>query len=107
MLVVLRTMALTLGSVVLPTPGGAGGLEGLYALFFGPPLIPQALVAPTLLMWRLLGYYIFIALGAFLSMHHVQQTFRRKKKERLPPSTGDGHSVSMPLEPVVEERRKG
>ncbi len=75
-LTVVRTAAMTLGSLILPTPGGAGGLEGLYALFIGP-LIPAATLAPTLLIWRFLGYYLFVALGVFLSAHHVQKTIRR------------------------------
>lgn len=78
-LVFLRTVALTLGSVVLPTPGGAAGLEGLYAILIGP-LLPESLLAPTLLTWRLLGYYIFIAAGAYITLHSVQKTIRRKKK---------------------------
>lgn len=87
----LRSVALTLGSLVLPTPGGSGGLEGLYALLMAP-LMPEALVAPTLLTWRVLGYYIFIALGIFLSMHHVQKTRRR---QAIP--TGDGQPAGTPV----------
>jgi uncharacterized protein (TIRG00374 family) len=64
-LLFLRSAATLLVALVLPTPGGSGGLEGLYALFIGP-LMPQALMAPTLLLWRLLDYYLFIALGAYL-----------------------------------------
>lgn len=79
-LLLLRTAAMTLGSLVLPTPGGAGGIEGLYALFIGP-LIPAAVLAPTLLAWRFLGYYLFVGLGVFLSTHHVQKTRRRKLLE--------------------------
>lgn len=97
-----RSIALTLGSLVLPTPGGSGGLEGLYALFMGP-LMPEALVAPTLLTWRILGYYIFIALGAFLSMHHVQRSLRGRKKQPELITQGDGHPAAEPVltsEPV-------
>lgn len=86
LLVLLRTAALTFSSLVLPTPGGAGGLEGLYALFIGPLLPAQALVAPTLLAWRLLGYYVFIALGAYLFTRHVQQAFRHRREN------GNGHA---------------
>lgn len=75
LLVAVRSSAMMLLSLVLPTPGGAGGLEGLYALFLGP-LMPDALMAPTLLTWRVLGYYIFIALGVYLSAQHLQQHFR-------------------------------
>lgn len=96
-LISLRTMALTLGSLIMPTPGGAGGLEGLYALFFGPPVMPQAFVVPTLLTWRLLGYYVFIALGTFLTMHQVQQTIRRKHHDDSVNGQGDG----LPEAPVL------
>lgn len=67
-----RSAAMLLVGLVMPTPGGSGGLEGLYALFIGP-LMPEALVAPTLLTWRFLGYYLFIALGAYLFLHQLQR----------------------------------
>jgi hypothetical protein len=97
----LRSIALTLGSLILPTPGGSGGLEGLYALFMGPPLMPEALVAPTLLTWRVLGYYIFIALGAFLSTHQIRKSLRRFSENNRPPppeppSSENGQSVPAP-----------
>lgn len=74
-LALLRTVAMMLGALILPTPGGAGGIEGLYALMVGP-LIPEALVAPTLLTWRLLGYYVFLAIGAYITVHQVERTIR-------------------------------
>jgi hypothetical protein len=80
LLLLLRTAAMTLGSLVMPTPGGAGGIEGLYALFIGP-LIPAAILVPTLLIWRFLGYYLFVGLGIFLSTHHVQKTIRQNRRE--------------------------
>jgi len=67
-----RSAAMMLVGLLMPTPGGSGGLEGLYALFIGP-LMPEALIAPTLLTWRLLGYYLFIALGAYLFLHQLHQ----------------------------------
>lgn len=82
-LVFLRSAALNLGSLALPTPGGAGGVEGLYALFLGTPLIPKALVAPTLLVWRLLSYYLFIAAGIFTALRHVQQSAHQHAPVRL------------------------
>jgi hypothetical protein len=70
----LRTAALLMGGMAMPTPGGSGGLEGLYALLLGP-LMPKALVAPTLLAWRFLGYYLFIALGGYLFAAFAQTHF--------------------------------
>ncbi len=104
LLVLLRTIALMLGALVLPTPGGAGGIEGLYALMVGP-LIPDALVAPTLLTWRLMGYYIFIALGAYLTVHQVHKTIRHKKHERAldarnGESSSNSASVVRPSKPA-------
>ncbi|MCS3757482.1 hypothetical protein GGP90_002266 [Salinibacter ruber] len=75
-----RSAAMMLVGLVMPTPGGSGGLEGLYALFIGP-LMPEALLAPTLLTWRLLGYYLFIALGAYLFLHQLHQ----RRADRAPP----------------------
>lgn len=69
-LLFLRSVATLLVALVLPTPGGSGGLEGLYALFIGP-LLPKVLMAPTLLLWRLMDYYLFIALGAYLFLNLV------------------------------------
>lgn len=70
LLLFLRSAALLLVGLVMPTPGGSGGIEGLYALFLGP-LMPTSLMAPTLLLWRTLDFYLFIALGAYLFLHYV------------------------------------
>lgn len=78
LLVFLRAVALNLSVLALPTPGGAGGAEGLYALFFGPPLLPSALVAPTLLVWRLLSYYLFIVAGLFIVANRTRKSIRGK-----------------------------
>ena len=78
-LLLLRTAAMTLGSLIMPTPGGAGGIEALYALFIGT-LIPAATVAPTLLAWRFLAYYLFVGLGIFLTTHHVQQSISKSNE---------------------------
>lgn len=87
-LLLFRTAALTVCSLIMPTPGGSGGLEGLYAFFIGP-LMPEALVAPTLLTWRTLGYYIFIALGAYLFIHQVQQALQSRSAPAAPSSDGE------------------
>lgn len=73
----LRSVTMMVCSFVVPTPGGAGGIEGLYALFLGP-LMPKSFVAPTLLLWRFFGYYVFVALGGFI--------FRVWRKEETDPS---------------------
>ncbi len=61
-----RTGAMLLTAMVIPTPGGSGGIEGLYVLFLGP-LMPKGLVGPTILTWRLMEYHFFIAVGAVMT----------------------------------------
>ncbi len=104
-LLIIRTAAMTLGSLVMPTPGGAGGIEGLYALFIGP-LIPAAALMPTLLIWRILAYYLFVGLGVLLSTHHVQKSIRRKRRDarsnRDQRTAGGGERPSEIPEEVAE-----
>ena len=89
-LVFLRYMALMLSTMVLPTPGGAGGAEGLFALFIGPLVAPAVLVAPLLIVWRLLGYYLFLLLGLPLAL-------RRGDAPDVPAS--DGPASDVPVVP--------
>jgi len=77
LLLFLRSIAMTIGSLVMPTPGGAGGIEALYVLFFGS-MMPDAFLAPTLLIWRILGYYIFLGFGVFITTHHVKTKLRNR-----------------------------
>lgn len=72
-LALLRAAALQVGALFLPTPGGAGAIEALYLLFFAPPVQPESLVAPTLLAWRFLHYYLFVFLGVFIAIQYVQR----------------------------------
>lgn len=77
-LLFLRSVAMTMSSLIMPTPGGAGGIEGLYALFYGSMLPDTALLAPSLLVWRFLGYYVFLIMGIGLSTRHIQRRVLKK-----------------------------
>lgn len=74
LLLIMRSIAQTISSLIMPTPGGAGGIEGLYALFFGDLLPSAALIVPSLITWRILGYYIFLVVGVAMSTRHLQRT---------------------------------
>jgi glycosyltransferase 2 family protein len=71
----LRAAAMLLAGLIVPTPGGSGGVEGLYVLFLGP-LIPAAAVGPSLLVWRLISYHFFIGAGLAVLVQH----FSRRRK---------------------------
>lgn len=70
----LRTAAMLLIGLIIPTPGGSGGIEALYVLFLGP-LMPSSVIGSTLIIWRLISYHLFIGLGVAAMVVHV---YRRK-----------------------------
>ncbi len=79
-LLFMRSIAMTISALILPTPGGAGGIEALYVLYF-TSMMPTVFLAPTLLIWRFLGYYIFLGFGVIMSTHHVHKSIRKRKKQ--------------------------
>ncbi|MEM6646822.1 MAG: lysylphosphatidylglycerol synthase transmembrane domain-containing protein [Bacteroidota bacterium] len=90
----MRTLAMLFASMIMPTPGGAGGVEALYYGFLND-LMPTALVAPTLFVWRVLGYYLFIGLGVFVTTRQVQRAISRRRSApaSTPPTSGDGATI--------------
>jgi len=81
LLLTMRSIAMTISSLVMPTPGGAGGIEGLYALFFGDLLPSAGLILPSLIAWRILGYYVFLVFGVMMSTRHIQRTSGKQAGE--------------------------
>ncbi len=59
----LRGMAMTLAGMFMPTPGGSGGLEGLYALFQGPLMPRREFLGIAVFMWRLISFYLVVGAG--------------------------------------------
>ena len=43
--------------------------------------MPQSLVAPTLLVWRLLSYYLFIFVGIYIAIQYVQRRVTARSAE--------------------------
>ena len=52
-------------SAFIPLPGASGGAEGSFLLFFGKFFGDT--IAPAVLLWRTITYYLHIALGAVFS----------------------------------------
>ena len=65
-LVVFRTAGLWLSGLIMPTPGGSGGIAGLFVLFVAP-LLPEGYGGPVLLAWRGLAYYLVLAIGLMVA----------------------------------------
>ncbi len=50
-----------------PTPGGSGVAEGGFALLFAG-LIPRHLVGISVVLWRIFGTYIYVAIGSVFTV---------------------------------------
>ena len=80
-LLVLRSLAMNLAFLVIPTPGGSGGVEGLFAVFLGPLIERTAFIGLAVFVWRIITYYISIGLGIFAMFWYVNETVSDKLEE--------------------------
>lgn len=68
--VIVAQMILTSFIVPLvPTPGGSGGAELSFAALVAPFVRPTELLSGVLI-WRILTYFLLVAVGAFFAVHH-------------------------------------
>lgn len=77
-LLVLRSLSMNLAFLVIPTPGGSGGVEGLFAIFLGPLIERTAFIGLAVFVWRIITYYISIGLGIMAMFWYVNQTVVKK-----------------------------
>jgi len=70
-LMVLRSLAMNLAFLIIPTPGGSGGVEGLFAIFLGPLIERTSFVGLAVFAWRIITYYISIGLGIIATAWYV------------------------------------
>jgi hypothetical protein len=73
-LLVLRSLAMNLAFLVIPTPGGSGGVEGLFALFLGPLISRTSFIGLAVFTWRIITYYISIGLGIIAASWYVNHS---------------------------------
>ena len=64
---------MNLAFLVVPTPGGSGGVEGLFVLFQGPLITREGFIGLALFLWRIISYYITIAAGMFATTWYINQ----------------------------------
>ncbi len=88
-LFVLRTAGLGLAGLIMPTPGGSGGIEALFLLFLAP-LLPDGLGGPVLLVWRLLSYHLILIVGAFVAGGAIRSMMRGEGPTVDQPNPGNG-----------------
>lgn len=62
-----RQMVVWMVLMISPTPGGSGVSEWLFTTYYGDLITGGAAVAVVLAMfWRIISYYIYLAVGVFL-----------------------------------------
>ncbi len=61
--IILMISCIYLFGFVIPTPGGAGGIEGSFYLLF-EHMTNHSIIVTIMLVWRLLTYYLLILIGS-------------------------------------------
>lgn len=73
MLSILRSLAMNLAFLVVPTPGGSGGVEGLFVVFQGPLIEREGFIGLAVFLWRIISYYISIGLGMMATTWYLNR----------------------------------
>lgn len=72
LLSLMRSFAMSFAGFFIPTPGGSGGMEGLFVLFQGPLFDKDVFIGISVFVWRLLTYYLSIGLGMMVMSWYVK-----------------------------------
>lgn len=62
----LRSLAMSFASLFMPTPGGSGGVEGLFVLFQGPLMSRDIFIGIATFVWRFITFYMIIGIGVMV-----------------------------------------
>ena len=66
-----------------PTPGGAGIIEALFGAFVKDYVEAGTQALVISLIWRLLTYYSYLIIGAFVIPNWIRKIINVRKKNRL------------------------
>ena len=66
--------------MVTPTPGGSGVSEWLFPEYYGSLIPSSGLALVMALCWRILTYYIYLIIGAFVVPRWLKRSFSRQRK---------------------------
>lgn len=78
---VLRSLAMNLAFLIMPTPGGSGGVEGLFAIFQGPLIDRKAFIGLAVFAWRIITYYITVGLGMMATTWYINRSVVELKND--------------------------
>ncbi len=85
----LRSLAMNLAFLIVPTPGGSGGVEALFAVFQGPLMERKGFIGLAVFLWRIISYYISVGLGLMAVSWYINRSVvdGRKKETKKETST--------------------
>ncbi len=70
----LRSLAMSFASLFMPTPGGSGGVEGLFVLFQGSLMDRDVFIGIATFMWRFITFYLIIGLGIMVVSWYLNRS---------------------------------
>ena len=76
----LRSAAMTFAGLIMPTPGGSGGVEGLFAIFQGELMSRKVFIGVAIFMWRLFTFYLSIGFGMLVMTWYMNPANSSKRK---------------------------
>ncbi|HAC14365.1 MAG TPA: TIGR00374 family protein [Bacteroidetes bacterium] len=68
----MRSFAMNFAGFFVPTPGGSGGMEGLFVVFQGPLFDRTVFIGISVFVWRVLTYYLSIGLGMMVMTWYMK-----------------------------------
>ena len=81
-LIFARQLVMWIMMIIFPTPGGSGFAEGFFEVFLGD-FIPNVggLAIALALVWRLVSYYPYLIIGAFMLPKWIKRHFLEGKNK--------------------------
>ena len=76
-----RQLVLWVTLLITPTPGGSGVAEVMFSQYLGEFIPIAGLAIAFAFLWRLVSYYPYLIIGAFMVPKWVQDKFGGKKKQ--------------------------
>ncbi|NJN34754.1 MAG: flippase-like domain-containing protein [Saprospiraceae bacterium] len=77
-----RLQAMFIIMAFSPTPGGAGFAEGLFYPFLKDFISSVEIAVLIALIWRLMSYYLYLAIGAIVVPSWIRRVFMKNLAER-------------------------
>lgn len=104
---------ITLISLLVPTPGATGGIEGLSYLFYGM-FFRRGFIIPVILIYRLLTYYPAVIFGGIFTLFAPEKPLKHEEEAKLTDKKCISEELDAdlaedcekPVKPVRKKRRK-